>query len=241
MRKELYPKSDKDSIAVSNTGNFPALFILNLYCATNILFIKNPFPGMTIIGAFQRSLKRLLRKRKNMGWLSAVEWDNILVPDTPLLEIIVRGSLVYLSLFALLRLVLKRQAGTVSMTDLLVIVLIADAAQNAMAADYKSVPDGILLVATLIFWNFLLEWLGYRFPVIEKWIHPPALLLIRNGKILHANMKRELITQVEIMSQLREQGIEDVSQVKAARLEGDGKLSVVQYEENQKKPDGAVL
>jgi uncharacterized membrane protein YcaP (DUF421 family) len=170
-----------------------------------------------------------------------VEWDKVFIPDTPLLEIITRGSLVYLSLLILLRVILKRQAGTVSMTDLLVIVLIADAAQNAMAADYKSVPDGVLLVATLIFWNFMLEWLGYRFPIVEKLIHPPALPLIKDGRILHANMKRELITRVEIMSQLREQGIEDISQVKTACLEGDGKLSVVQYEEGQQKPDKAAL
>jgi uncharacterized membrane protein YcaP (DUF421 family) len=171
----------------------------------------------------------------SMEWFSPVEWDKVLIPATPLLEIFTRGSLVYLSLFVLLRVILKRQAGTVGMSDLLVIVLIADAAQNAMADDYKSVPDGILLVATLIFWNFALEWLGYRFPFIEKWVHPAPLSLVKEGKMLPANMRRELITRQELMSQLREQGIEDIHQVKKACLEGDGKLSVVQYEEKQQK------
>jgi len=69
-----------------------------------------------------------------------------------------------LALFLLLRLVLKRQSGNMGVTDLLVIVLIADAAQNAMASDYKSVPDGLLLVSTIVFWSYALDWLSYHFP-----------------------------------------------------------------------------
>src|SRR5690606_22918530 len=72
------------------------------------------------------------------------DWESILMPSTPLVEILVRGSLVYLALFALLRFVLKRETGTLGTTDLLVIVLLADAAQNALADDYTSIPDGII-------------------------------------------------------------------------------------------------
>lgn len=86
----------------------------------------------------------------------AVDWRSVFVPKTPLLEIVVRGTVVYLILFAMLRFG-KRQTGSLSVTDLLVLVLIADASQNAMAGDYKSVPDGILLVATIIFWSFALD------------------------------------------------------------------------------------
>src|SRR3954451_9354077 len=62
-----------------------------------------------------------------------------------------RGTLIYLCLFLLLRLVLKRQAAGVAITDLLVIVLIADAAHNAMADIYRSVSDGVFLVAVIVF------------------------------------------------------------------------------------------
>jgi len=51
------------------------------------------------------------------------------------------------------RIILKRQTGTLGMTDLLLITLLADASQNVMAGDYKSIPDGFVLVATIIFWN----------------------------------------------------------------------------------------
>ncbi|HWQ13166.1 MAG TPA: YetF domain-containing protein [Roseiflexaceae bacterium] len=156
-----------------------------------------------------------------------VDWRTVFLPSTPLLEIFVRGTVVYLTLFVLLRVVVKRQAGTVSITDLLVVVLLADAAQNAMADDYRAIPDGLLLIATIVFWSYLLEWLGYRFPAVERFVHPPALPLVREGRVLRQNMRREMITDEELMSQLREQGVDDLSQVKEAALEGDGRVSVV--------------
>ena len=162
-----------------------------------------------------------------MDHLIGVDWAKTLLPDTPLLEIFLRGTLVYLALFFLLRVVLKRESGGVSITDLLVIVLIADAAQNAMADDYSSIPDGILLVATIIFWSYALNWLGYRFPRVQRFVHPPALPLIRDGRLIRQNMAKELITEEELKSQLRLQGIEDPAAVKVAYIEGDGRVSVI--------------
>ena len=156
-----------------------------------------------------------------------INWHKIFSPELPFLEIIARGSIIYLGLFCMLRLVLKRQAGTLGLTDLLVISLMADAAQNAMAANYQSLSDGLLLVSTLVFWNFALEWLGYRFHWVGVSIHPPPLLLVKNGRMILHNMKKELISEDELMSQLREFGVEKIQQVKQACLEGNGKISVV--------------
>src|SRR4051812_38792351 len=106
----------------------------------------------------------------------------MLLPDTPLLEIFLRGSGVYLFIFILLRVVLRREAGTMGVTDLLVIVLVADAAQNAMASDYTSIPDGMVLIATLVFWSFALDWLGFHFRFIQRLVRPASLLLVRDGR-----------------------------------------------------------
>lgn len=164
------------------------------------------------------------------------DWQTIFVPDVPVLEIIVRASLMYLSIFVLLRIVLKRQMGTLGMTDLLLITLLADASQNAMAGEYKSVPDGIVLVMTIIFWNYAFDWLGYRFAWFERLIEPAPLPLVKHGKLLRRNMRRELITEGELLGQLREQGVDDVTKVKEARMESDGHFSVIEYDQKQKKP-----
>jgi uncharacterized membrane protein YcaP (DUF421 family) len=165
-----------------------------------------------------------------------IDWAAILLPQKPLLEILVRGSITYLALFALLRLVLKREAGAVGMTDLLVVVLIADAAQNAMADDYRSVPDGIILMVTLVFWAWALNWIGFRVPAVQRLVHPPPLPLIRDGRMLRRNMAQELITEDELMSQLRLQGVDDLSQVAAANMEGDGRISVIERNHQTHRP-----
>jgi uncharacterized membrane protein YcaP (DUF421 family) len=162
-----------------------------------------------------------------METLFNIDWKAAFVPTVSILEIIVRGTLMYLSLFSLMRFVLKREAGVIGLADLLVVVLIADAAQNAMASDYKSITEGIALVTTLVFWDFTLDWLGYRFPRLQRLLHPPPLSLIENGRMLRRNMRRELIGEQELKSYLREQGVEDVAEVKKAYMEGDGRISVI--------------
>lgn len=174
-----------------------------------------------------------------MEWFLNVDWNRLFIPDTPVLEIFVRGTIVYLTIFALLRFVLARQAGTVGITDLLVVVLVADAAQNAMAGDYQSIPDGIILVATIIGWAYALDWLGFHFPTFQRWIFPPPLPLIEDGKLMHRNLRKELISREELMTQLRLQGVEDISEVRRAFMEGDGRISVVTYEDNRNSGDNA--
>lgn len=159
---------------------------------------------------------------------SAADWGKVLTPDTPLLEIVVRGTLMYLGIFTLMRVVLKRQTGGVGMSDLLVTVLLSDAAQNGMADDYHSVSDGLLLVATIMAWSHAIDWLGHRFPRFQRLMYPPPLLLVRNGVLMRRNMRREFLTEEELMSQLRQQGVSDVTEVKEAFMEGDGNISVLQ-------------
>jgi uncharacterized membrane protein YcaP (DUF421 family) len=161
----------------------------------------------------------------------AVDWGQVLRPNTSLLEIIVRGTIVYLALFALLRAVLRRQNSAMGVTDLLVIVLIADAAQNAMAGSYTSVSDGVVLVAVIVFWAWFLDFLSFHVPTLERLLNPPRLKLVEDGRPLRRNMRRELVTMDELMASVRERGIEDLSKVKAAYMESDGQISVIAYGE----------
>jgi len=157
-----------------------------------------------------------------------MDWHQIFVPSSSIPEIILRGTLMYLVLFTIIRVILKRTAGTVGIADLLMIVLIADAAQNGMADNYESVTEGIVLVSTLVFWNYALDWLSYRLPWFARLIEPEPLELVRNGRMLRRNMKQELLTPEELMSHLREHGVDDIKKVKCAFMEGDGQISVIE-------------
>ncbi len=156
-----------------------------------------------------------------------VDWHSAFVPTVSIFELILRGTLIYLGIFTILRFVLKREAGGVGVGDLLMMVLLADAAQNAMGSEYKSVPEGLILVSTIIFWNFALDWLGYRFRAIRWFVHPPALLLVEDGRMLPRNMRKEMITVDELMSRIREEGIENLAEVKSVQMESDGRMSVI--------------
>ncbi len=155
----------------------------------------------------------------------------IFLIDTPILEIFIRGTLSYLVLYGILRLTMNRSSGTVGMTDLLVLVLIADAAQNAMAADYKSWTDGMLLVATIVGWAYAMDALAYRFPrTIGRWVHPKPRPLVLHGRPIGENLRKELISEEELATQLRLQGIDDLSKVRWAAMEGNGQVSVIEEE-----------
>lgn len=170
--------------------------------------------------------------------LVVMDWATVFQPQLPLLELIVRGTVSYLALFLLLRVALRRQSSTLGVTDLLVVVLIADAVQNAMVGQSTSVIDGILQVAVILFWSYALDWLGYRFPIVEKLIHPPALPLVKNGKVLRRNLRHELISDDELQAAMREQGIERLDQIKHAYMESDGRISFITHDADQRSaPD----
>ena len=151
----------------------------------------------------------------------------------PPVELVVRGTAMYLGLVLTFRFLLRRDVGSLGVPDVLFIVLIADAAQNAMAGEYKSIADGMLLVATLVFWNVALDWLAYHSRTMRKLIEPPSLPLIRNGKWIRRNLKSEWITTDEVLAKLRERGIQRISQVKIAKLEADGELGVVRDDDEE--------
>jgi uncharacterized membrane protein YcaP (DUF421 family) len=147
------------------------------------------------------------------------------------LEIVVRGTSVYWFLFVVFRLVLRRNVGSIGIADVLVLVIIADAIQNAMAGEYTSVTDGCLLVSTIVFWNVVVDWLAYRWSFLRKLLEPRPLLLIRDGQLLRHNMRKELVTEDELLAQLRKQGVEKVQEVKRAFMETDGKVTVIPHKQ----------
>ncbi|WP_225709052.1 DUF421 domain-containing protein [Bradyrhizobium cenepequi] len=153
-------------------------------------------------------------------------WAEVFLPTQSVLEMFVRGTIMYLVIFVLMRFVLKRQAGGLNISDVLLVVLLADAAQNGMAGEYRSITEGVVLVSTIIFWNFMIDWLEYHVPAMRRLLRPAPLMLIKDGRILRGHMRQELVTMDELMSKLREEGVASPSEVAEAYIEPDGNISV---------------
>jgi len=156
-----------------------------------------------------------------------LDWSGMFGLSVPPLELIIRGSAMYLLLFVLFRVVVRRRVGAVGMADILVLVIVADAAQNAMSGEYKSVTDGAILVGTILAWDMLIDWLNYRVPALRGWLEAPPLLLVRDGRIIRRNLRHEFVTEDELKAKLREKGVAEISEVREARMESDGEVSVL--------------
>ncbi|MGV2863577.1 DUF421 domain-containing protein [Achromobacter sp. AGC39] len=139
----------------------------------------------------------------------------------------VRGTTMYWVLYALLRISGRRDMGSLGVADMLVLVLVADAAGNAMSGDSYSMGDGIIVVTTIVGWSYLLDRLCYHIPVLRRVLEPQRICLVRDGRIQVAGLKREHISRGELMEQLRLKGVGDVSRVKRAYLESTGEFSVI--------------
>jgi uncharacterized membrane protein YcaP (DUF421 family) len=167
--------------------------------------------------------------------LLAPDWDAMFTPQTNLIELVVRGTVMYFVLLALLRITPRRTVGSIGLVDLVLIVFVAEAAGKALGGDQQSVVDAAVLVGTLVGWGVALDWLNFQVPLVARILSPPPLAVVRDGTFLRKNMRTEFITEDELMGKLREQGIDDVSKVRVARVEEDGGLSVLTFDDKPKR------
>lgn len=153
-----------------------------------------------------------------------IDWASLFTPSGSVIEVVIRGSIIYLTLFVVLRVLPRRTLSEASTSDILIVVLIADAVQNGMAGEYKSVTEALVLAGTLVGWAVAIDGLDHRFP---QWYLTggKALPLIEDGRFVEVNMKRQLITEEEMMSQLRLHGLESPHGVRRGYIEGDGSFS----------------
>jgi uncharacterized membrane protein YcaP (DUF421 family) len=172
-----------------------------------------------------------------------LDWQHLFGIEKSILELVVRGTVMYWFLFLLLRFVMRRDVGAIGIADVLLIVIIADAAQNAMDDGYRTLTEGMILVGTLVLWNVLTNWLNYHSRWFERFSEAPPVLLVRNGKLLERNLRREMLTHDELMSKLRQESVERLEEVRWAYMEGDGQISVRRFRDgggHPKQPKRAV-
>lgn len=164
-----------------------------------------------------------------MDSLLSIDWQALFAPQFSLLEMVVRGVAVYLGVSLLLRFVLKRQAGKIGLSDLLVVMLVAGVCRNPLVADAYSITDGLGVVAVVLGCSFLVDAASYHIPWVRRIINPEPVLLIRDGKVLEESLQREMMNEAQLLAKLRGHGTNDISQVAEAWIESSGDISVVRY------------
>jgi uncharacterized membrane protein YcaP (DUF421 family) len=142
-------------------------------------------------------------------------------------EIIARTLIIYGALLVGLRVAGKRELGQMTAFDVVVLLLISEAVQNAIIGGDLSVTGGLIAAGTLIGANYGIAKARERLPWLREFIEGSPTELVRDGKLLRENMRKENVEPEELMMEIREHGLADLKDVRLAVLENDGSISVV--------------
>jgi len=149
------------------------------------------------------------------------------IPSLAWWEFIVRGAIVYFFVLLLLRITGKRQVGQLAPFDLVLLLILSNAVQNAMNGGDNSITAGIIISVTLVGLNFLVGWATFKSRKLEEVIEGRAVLLVHNGHVNHQSMESVKMTIHELEAAIRANGCAGVHEVRIAVLENSGDVTVI--------------
>lgn len=148
-----------------------------------------------------------------------------------LLDVALRTTVVYLVLLVGIRLTGQRLLGQLSAFDLVLLLIIANAVQNAMVGPDTSLAGGLVAAGVLLFWHQVINRVRRSSPWFGRLIAGEGVMLIKDGKILEQHVQHAGVTSEELLQSLREHGVAAVADVRLAVLEPDGSVSVIRFDD----------
>ncbi len=144
------------------------------------------------------------------------------------MDIVLRATVIFVALYILVRLMGKRELGQMTPFELIVLIVIGDLIQQGVTQNDFSLTGAIIAVSTIAFLALVMSWLSYLSPRAERMLEGEPRVIVRDGEILDANLRRSRLTRSEIESEMRLAGISHLEQVAWAILEPRGKISFIQ-------------
>ena len=145
----------------------------------------------------------------------------------PWWEFILRAVVVYVVVLGMVRLSGKRPLGQITPFDVLLVVLLGNAVQNALLGTDTSLGGGLLLAATLILLNYGVGWVSTRSRRIERLVEGEPVVIARDGRLFDAVLRREQVTRADFEAAMRQQGCLGVEDVELALLEINGHITII--------------
>ena len=153
--------------------------------------------------------------------------EHLWIPDIPLAEKILRSVVVYVFLLIAFRFTGKRQVGSMTPFDLVVLLIISNVVQNAVIGSDNSLGGGLIGAVAILMLNWGVVELTYRYKGARRVLEGEPSLLVHNGKILKGHLDRERISMDDLEGALRKSGVVNASEVRFAVLEENGQISVI--------------
>ncbi len=148
------------------------------------------------------------------------------------MDIVLRATVIFLALYAVVRLMGKRELGQMTPFELIVLVVIGDLIQQGVTQNDFSLTGAIIAVSTIAFWALVFSWLSYLSPWAERLLEGEPRVVIRDGELLEASLRRSRLTRSEIESEMRLAGIGRMGDVAWGILEPRGKISFIERSES---------
>ena len=152
---------------------------------------------------------------------------NIWIPEISLLEKFIRSVAVYLFLLVALLLGGKRQLAQITAFDLVVLLIISNVVQNAVIGNDNSLGGGLFGATVIFLLNGLVAWLTFRFKRVERLVEHTPTVLVKSGRILRQNLRRERLSLPEFRAALRRHGVVSLRDIRYVILEEDGHITVL--------------
>ena len=143
------------------------------------------------------------------------------------MDIALRGIVVFGFLYVLTRVIGRRELSSLEPFDLILLVILGDAVQQGLTQDDYSMTGALIAISTIAALQVFTSYLSFRFRRLRPVLDGEPIIVVDDGNLIERNLKRERITQEELMAEARAQQIESLDQIKWAVLETSGKISII--------------
>lgn len=143
------------------------------------------------------------------------------------MDVVLRAALIFVFVFALVRLMGRRELSRLEPFDLIVLIVIGDLVQQGVTQQDVSVTGAVLAVGTIVLLTVFMSWVSFRFPRLRPVLDGRPVVLLEDGKPIEDNLRRERITVEELAAQARRQQIVSLGDVRWAVLETSGGVSFI--------------
>lgn len=147
--------------------------------------------------------------------------------SNPYLHVVISSAVVYVFITIALRLFGKKELAQLSVLDIVFVLLISNAVQNAMVGSDTSLLGGLIAACTLFILNFLFKFLLFRSKGMTHLLEGEPLILVSEGKVKDHNLRKAEISTDELVEAIHEHGVRSIRDVNLAILEVDGNISVM--------------
>lgn len=144
------------------------------------------------------------------------------------MDIVIRAAVIFVFVYLLTRLLGRRELNSLEPFDLILLVVVGDLVQQGVTQNDESLTGALLAISTIGLLTVALSYLSFRFKRLRPILDGEPIVLVENGELIEANMRRQRLTAEEIGAEARIEGIASIADVRWAILETNGRISFVE-------------